>query len=783
MPASRSHTAVPAASRPAAASGRRRLVALQPAMPGHHCLVLQSLQLALIALAQCQRAAAAFDPRPSFHFTPSYGWMNDPNGLSYIVPESGGPPVYHLFYRTSRGAGARLEPSPDPTLTLPCRSPAEANPCSTCATWAPKTCGKVCEQWGHATSLDLLHWTQQPTDQNHSITGASGSAVVLSPKLRAATGYVAVAFASNVMWGTTKESLQGWERAVSSNGTQMFNHHGAPAGFGPNGDGNAWLERDADGGLDRVYYLAAGMHGGNADAAALYRSTTTGLISFENVTEFYTGSTADYAGIGTNCPDVWKNVSGDPTRTIMMWLQHPKWHKPWDTAWTVGSQASSASAPVWTGRGLVDHSAAFIAAQSLSDANGRRVIFGWVQTPVNPVFVGLQSFPRELWLDLKTQKLHSRPIEEVASLRTGPGVNSSTVLSSEKGGPKMAKAVGGVAGEHSFQLLLTFTLGDGGLLPAGASTGVTLFNGGGDGKLGGLSISLSQPDCSASSELVQSDLTGADLGRPLKPPVAIAANGSKAAAWCRAQCCGNSKCNGWTSSIHFHVNQTAQAKCRLKSSDARVGTIGGGGCLASTMGSTSVPDGSGDWRCVSGLRGVELTVDGGGPAVPLYKKAGGVISLNILADKMIAEVFVEDDRGEGADAVTAVFEGVSANCTGATVYSTGGAVVTVDAAAYVLSGKSGSESSSQSQIGGPMGLDLPDSSELLHQRTKTDDSVSGAAPLIVRRTQVFAQLTGGYKTYRIPSLVVAADGNVLVAAEGRAPQGPGRPAVGNVSLW
>ncbi len=41
----------------------------------------------------------SFDPRPSFHFTPPSGWMNDPNGLSFVVPAGGGRPVYHLFYR------------------------------------------------------------------------------------------------------------------------------------------------------------------------------------------------------------------------------------------------------------------------------------------------------------------------------------------------------------------------------------------------------------------------------------------------------------------------------------------------------------------------------------------------------------------------------------------------------------------------------------------------------------------------------------------------------------
>ena len=176
------------------------------------------------------------------------------------------------------------------------------------------------------------------------------------------------------MWGTKYENLQGWERAVSKNGSRLFQWHGSPTGFGAFGDNNAWLAHDDDG-QDRVYYLWGGIqHVGSdaVDAAALYRSTSDDLSTFEYVTEFYTGSTVDYAGIGVNCPDVWRNVSGDPNTTVLMWLQHPKWHPPWDTAWTVGTQASSTSAPTWAGRGLVDHSAAFIAAQSFNDANGRR---------------------------------------------------------------------------------------------------------------------------------------------------------------------------------------------------------------------------------------------------------------------------------------------------------------------------------------------------------------------------------------------------------------------------
>ncbi|WP_258069548.1 MULTISPECIES: GH32 C-terminal domain-containing protein [unclassified Rathayibacter] len=94
---------------------RSGLVAVAAAL----CLVGGGLFVPAVSAAPLDAAAETY--RPAIHYSPTKNWMNDPNGLVYYEG------VYHLYY--------------------------QYNPQGT--RWGNMS-------WGHATSTDLTHWTEQP---------------------------------------------------------------------------------------------------------------------------------------------------------------------------------------------------------------------------------------------------------------------------------------------------------------------------------------------------------------------------------------------------------------------------------------------------------------------------------------------------------------------------------------------------------------------------------------------------------------------------------------------
>ncbi len=118
--------------------------------------------------------------RPQIHYTPASNWMNDPNGMVYADG------TYHLFYQYNPQGND----------------------------WGNMS-------WGHATSTDLVHWTEQPVALTRDELGDvfSGSAVVDKDNT--------AGFGSNAMVAlyTSASSVQQQSIAYSTDGGKSFSRY------------------------------------------------------------------------------------------------------------------------------------------------------------------------------------------------------------------------------------------------------------------------------------------------------------------------------------------------------------------------------------------------------------------------------------------------------------------------------------------------------------------------------------------------------------------------------
>ena len=118
--------------------------------------------------------------RPQIHFTPAKNWMNDPNGMVYVDG------TYHLFYQFNPQGND----------------------------WGNMS-------WGHATSTDLVHWTEQTVALTRDELGDifSGSAVIDKDNT---TGFGANAM---VALYTSASDVQQQSIAYSTDGGKNFTRY------------------------------------------------------------------------------------------------------------------------------------------------------------------------------------------------------------------------------------------------------------------------------------------------------------------------------------------------------------------------------------------------------------------------------------------------------------------------------------------------------------------------------------------------------------------------------
>jgi beta-fructofuranosidase len=312
--------------------------------------------------------------RPRYHFLPPAGWLNDPNGLIHWQG------VYHLFYQHN-----------------------------------PYSAHHERIHWGHATSVDLVHWTRRPIalaptpgspDEDGCFSGCAvdndGTPTLVYTGVRGPAQLPCVV--------TSADDLITWRK-----------HPGNPVIAAPPGDldlvafrdHSVWREGD-------TWYQVIGS--GIRDVggtALLYRSPN--LLRWEYLGPIFIGDmrAVDPPWTGTmwECPDFFA-LEDKHILVVSVWDKEQLLYPVYFT----GGYADHAFLPDQVHR--LDFGASFYAPQSLCEAGGRRIMWGWLREERDPGaqmaagWSGVMSLPRILTLR-PDGTLDMRPAPELERLR-GP---------------------------------------------------------------------------------------------------------------------------------------------------------------------------------------------------------------------------------------------------------------------------------------------------------------------------------------------------------------------------
>jgi beta-fructofuranosidase len=302
--------------------------------------------------------------RPRYHVLPPSNWMNDPNGVCQWDGQ------YHLFY--------------------------QYNPLA--ARW-----GVI--HWGHAVSVDLVHWADlpialSPTPGGPDADGCWSGCIVNNGGVPTMLYTGLHNRAQRPCLATSDDGLLTWHK-----------HPGNPVIAEPPTDVDAldfrdhciWQE-DAS-----WYQLIGGKIDGVGGAALLYRSRD--LVEWEYLHPLCVGDQTE-TGTIWECPDFFP--LGDKHVLLISPIPLRK------TLYMVGTYADHRFTPERVE--VLDAGGHYYAPQSMRDIQGRRLIWGWVwegrdePAQLAAGWAGVMSLPRMLTL-LPNGMLGSAPAPELESLR------------------------------------------------------------------------------------------------------------------------------------------------------------------------------------------------------------------------------------------------------------------------------------------------------------------------------------------------------------------------------
>ena len=341
--------------------------------------------------------------RPQFHFTTKRGWINDPNGCIWHDGQ------YHLYYQ---------------------HNPFERE-------WENMT-------WGHATSPDLLHWTEQPPVLFPDTLGTmfSGSAVFdkdntsgFGTKKNPPLVYAYTADRSEKEVQCIAYSLDGGMTLHKYKGNPVIDSH------------DKWQTRDTRD--PRVFWYEPRGHWvlvlNERNGHSIYTSANLKEWTYQShVNGFW------------ECPDLFP-LSVDGNADDVRWVMYGA-----SNTYMIGRFDGKVFTPE-SGKHRFSTGAIY-AAQTFNDVpDGRRIQIGWANIDHRGMpFRGQMLLPTELTLRSTKDgvRLVSKPIKEVETLLS-PLYNSESGLKKQEANVALNKALpqrGSGEGANCLHLRATLNL-------------------------------------------------------------------------------------------------------------------------------------------------------------------------------------------------------------------------------------------------------------------------------------------------------------------------------------
>lgn len=312
--------------------------------------------------------------RPQFHFSTRRGWINDPNGCIWHDGQ------YHLYYQ---------------------HNPFERE-------WGNMT-------WGHATSPDLLHWTEQPPVLFPDTLGTmfSGSAVFdrdntsgFGTKKNPPIVYAYTADRSEKEVQCIAYSLDGGMTLHKYEGNPVIDSH------------DRWQSRDTRD--PRVFWYEPGGHW----VLVLNERNGHSIYTSDNLKDWTYRS---HVNGFWECPDLFPLPVDGNTKDVR-WVMYGA-----SNTYMIGRFDGKVFTPE-SGKHRFS-SGAIYAAQTFNNVpDGRRIQIGWANIDHRGMpFRGQMLLPTELTLRSTKDgvRLVSKPVAEVASLLS-PLCSSKDALSSQE---------------------------------------------------------------------------------------------------------------------------------------------------------------------------------------------------------------------------------------------------------------------------------------------------------------------------------------------------------------